>query len=250
MHAKHFLVHWWLQIKNTLRKSLHLSLPRSGMYILPANLWEYLFFRESFSFTDHKMECISCKWFWNIWPQFAEVAEWISIRNCLANAFHAALNEPIHRCQGGKSAERVTGVRFSRIPSVETTFWSGISRVQTIPRHTSDEILQLIVRLSWWAPSGRYRSLRWRHNGGDSVSNPQAHDYLINRFFRLRSKLTSKLCVTGLCVGNSPGTGEFPAQMASNTETVSIWWRHHVGLGVWDKVPLATFQAGAADWIF
>ena len=23
------------------------------------------------------------------------------------------------------------------------------------------------------------------------------------------------------------GTGEFPAQMASNTENVSIWWRHH-----------------------
>ena len=31
-------------------------------------------------------------------------------------------------------------------------------------------------------------------------------------------KKTSKLRVTGLCVGNSPGTGEFPAQMASNTE--------------------------------
>ena len=38
---------------------------------------------------------------------------------------------------------------------------------------------------------------------------------------------TSKLRVTGLCVGNSPGTGEFPAQMASNAENVSIWLRHH-----------------------
>ena len=27
--------------------------------------------------------------------------------------------------------------------------------------------------------------------------------------------------------GNSPGTGEFPAQMASNAENVFIWWRHH-----------------------
>ena len=27
---------------------------------------------------------------------------------------------------------------------------------------------------------------------------------------------------------NSPGTGEFLAQMASNAENVSIWWRHHV----------------------
>ena len=28
-------------------------------------------------------------------------------------------------------------------------------------------------------------------------------------------------------MGNSPGTGEFPAQMDSNAENVSIWWRHH-----------------------
>ena len=42
-----------------------------------------------------------------------------------------------------------------------------------------------------------------------------------------RSKKTSKLRVTGLCAGNSPGTSEFPAQMASNAENVSIWWRHN-----------------------
>ena len=28
--------------------------------------------------------------------------------------------------------------------------------------------------------------------------------------------------------GNSPVAGEFPVQMASNEENVSIWWRHHV----------------------
>ena len=28
--------------------------------------------------------------------------------------------------------------------------------------------------------------------------------------------------VTGLCARNSPGTGEFPAQMASNAENVSM----------------------------
>ena len=33
--------------------------------------------------------------------------------------------------------------------------------------------------------------------------------------------------VTGLCAGNSPVTGEFPAQKASNVENVSIRWRHH-----------------------
>ena len=50
---------------------------------------------------------------------------------------------------------------------------------------------------------------------------------LHKRLFRRRSKITSKLRVTGLCAGNSPGTGEFPAQKASNEENVSIWWRHH-----------------------
>ena len=68
--------------------------------------------------------------------------------------------------------------------------------------------------------------LRWRHNGRDSVSNHQPHDCLLSRLFRRRSKKTSKLRVTGLCSGNSPGTGEFPAQMASYAENVSIWWRH------------------------
>ena len=28
--------------------------------------------------------------------------------------------------------------------------------------------------------------------------------------------------------GNSPGTGEFPTQRASNAEDIFIWWRHHV----------------------
>ena len=40
-----------------------------------------------------------------------------------------------------------------------------------------------------------------------------------------------KLRVTGLCARNSPGTGEFPAQKASNAENVSIWWRHHDNFG-------------------
>ena len=67
----------------------------------------------------------------------------------------------------------------------------------------------------------------WRHNGRNSVRNHQPHDCLRNRLFRRRSKKTSKLRVTGLCAGNSPGTGEFPAQMASKAENASIWWRHH-----------------------
>ena len=65
-------------------------------------------------------------------------------------------------------------------------------------------------------------SLRRRHNERDGVSIHQRFDGLLNRSFRRRSKKTSKLCVTGLGEGNSPVTGEFPCQKASNAENVSI----------------------------
>ena len=71
------------------------------------------------------------------------------------------------------------------------------------------------------------KSLEWRHNKGDGVSNHRCPDCLINRLFRRRSKKTSKLGVIGLCEGNSPVTGDFHAQRASNADIVSIWWRHH-----------------------
>ena len=74
----------------------------------------------------------------------------------------------------------------------------------------------------------RVVSLQWRHNGRAGISNHQPHDCLLNRLFRRRSKKASKLRVTGLCAGNSSATGEFPAQMVSKAENVSISWRHHV----------------------
>ena len=60
------------------------------------------------------------------------------------------------------------------------------------------------------------------HNEHDGVSNHQCLNCLLNRLFRCRSKKTSKLCVTGLYEGNSPMTGEFPAQKASNAENFSF----------------------------
>ena len=55
-------------------------------------------------------------------------------------------------------------------------------------------------------PFWKKKTLQWRHNERDGVSNHQPHDCLLNRLFGRGSKLTSKLRVTGLCVGNS---GEF-----------------------------------------
>ena len=76
-------------------------------------------------------------------------------------------------------------------------------------------------------------ALLWRHNGRDDVSNHQPPDCLLNHLSRRRSKKTAKLLVTGICVGNSPVTGEFPTQMASTAEKYSIWWRHHAGNIYW-----------------
>ena len=58
--------------------------------------------------------------------------------------------------------------------------------------------------------------------------------------------------VTDLCVGNSPVTGEFPAQMASNAENVSIWWRNHImpthALHLWYVICYARLRARVSTW--
>ena len=126
----------------------------------------------------------------------------------------------------------------------------------------SNEIIKFTFQPSnfhacFW--SGKLRSLRWRHNGCHGVSNHQPHHYLLNRLFRCRSKKTSKLRVIGLCVGNSPVTGEFFAQMASNAENVSIWWRHILLDGLcspltywgWDNYKTAnlhTIYSNGSSW--
>ena len=70
------------------------------------------------------------------------------------------------------------------------------------------------------------KALQWCHNGSYGVSNRQRLIRLLNCLFRRRSKKTSKLRVTGLCEVNPLVTGEFRSKKASNTENVSILWRH------------------------
>ena len=72
----------------------------------------------------------------------------------------------------------------------------------------------------------RIERSQWRHNERDWVSNHWCIDCLLNHFFWHRSKKTSKLFITGLCEENPPVTSEFLSQRASNSENVSIWWRH------------------------
>ena len=70
------------------------------------------------------------------------------------------------------------------------------------------------------------RTLQWRHNDHDSVSNHQPHGCLLNRLFRRRSR-NIKAPRHWPLWGEFSGIGEFPAQRPSYAENVSIWWRHH-----------------------
>ena len=112
------------------------------------------------------------------------------------------------------------------------TCWiSGSLSCQSVSRHgigcVGESICFLFQSSFNLLGSSQILALKWRHNGRNNISNHQPRDCFLNRLFRRRSKKTSKHRVTGLCAGNSPGTGEFPAQMASNAENASIWWRHH-----------------------
>ena len=79
-------------------------------------------------------------------------------------------------------------------------------------------------------------TLQWCHNEHDGVSDHRRLDCLLNPLFRRRSTKSSKLRVTCLFEGDSPAAGEFPAQRASNTENVSLRWRHYekiLVIGCW-----------------
>ena len=105
--------------------------------------------------------------------------------------------------------------------------WSGLRvgrQIRTTPeqRYSRTPRSQGSNKLVARVP-GPCCALQLRHNESDDVSNRQPHDCLLNRLCKAQIKAR----VTGLCEGNSPVTGEFPAQKDSNTENVSIWCRHH-----------------------
>ena len=70
--------------------------------------------------------------------------------------------------------------------------------------------------LSWGSPAS---GDSWQMDTGASM-------FCYNNWCAIKFAHQSKLRVTGLCAGNSPVTGEFSAQRASNAENVSIWSRH------------------------
>ena len=73
-------------------------------------------------------------------------------------------------------------------------------------------------------------ALQWRHNDYGSVSNHQPHGCLLNRLFRRISKKISKLRVTWLCAGNSPGPvnsphkGPVTRKMFPFDDVIMVYW--------------------------
>ena len=122
-------------------------------------------------------------------------------------------------------------------PALVTSCWMTSS--VTVQKQTWNSVtvasgeLTTVITAKMWPASVSHRhlavshhnenhTLQWRHNERHGVSNHRGLHSLLNCWFRRRSKKTLKLRVTGLCAGNSPVTGEFPAQKASNAENVSI----------------------------
>ena len=92
----------------------------------------------------------------------------------------------------------------------------------------------------WWF------TLRWRQNGRNSVSNHQPGHCLLSLLFGRRSRKTSKLRVTGLCVGNSPGPvnsphkGPVTRKMFPFDDVIMITWfkfKLHETYLIWTAYP-------------
>ena len=106
---------------------------------------------------------------------------------------------------------------ISRGVSKPGDWWFQLSLVLKFDRRLDSQAVVTPVKLQSYLTftntnpaDSTFFSLHWRHNDHDGVSNHQPHGCLFNRLFRRRSKKTSKLRVTGLCAGNSPGPVNSP----------------------------------------
>ena len=131
----------------------------------------------------------------------------------------------------------IVKVSFSCWPSLLTSRFPSQSPSREY--HRTAQLMICPGWFGWWIFAWRHQGitcikvyqvslLQWRHNGRDGVSNHQPHHCLLNGLFRRRSK--KHQCSASLAFV----TGEFPAQMASNAENVSIWLRHH-GDAIWHR---------------
>ena len=92
----------------------------------------------------------------------------------------------------------------------------------------------LITLTSWWP--------RWR------LKSP-ASRLFTQSLIRAHIKENIKAPRHWPLCGEFTGTGEFPAQSASNAENVSIWWRHHVSMSIINEVNTGSGSELCITWI-
>ena len=101
--------------------------------------------------------------------------------------------------------------------------WTGSE--PKVKRSWSIRKLVCILQTTCWKELSWITS-HWRHDERDCFSNHQLHDCLLNSLFRRRSRKHQSFASLAFLI--SPVAVEFPAQMASNAENVSIW-RSYLG---------------------
>ena len=108
--------------------------------------------------------------------------------------------------------------------SIVVLSWCALWEYLILPAQTRDEFLLAECRRTWTSShcSGIIMSAISSQITSVSIVNSTVYS-------GANQRKTSKLRVTGHCQGNSPVTGEFPAQRSNNAENVSIWWRHYAG---------------------
>ena len=124
-------------------------------------------------------------------------------------------------------------VKSSRILWDSSIKIPSATRLHVISRplcNMSSDHRKPIWKLRWiscnWSWSRT--TLHWRHNDHDGLSNPKPASRLFTQpFIQTQIKENTKAPRHWPLCGEFTGTGEFPAQMASYAENVSIWWRHH-----------------------
>ena len=95
--------------------------------------------------------------------------------------------------------------------------------------------LDLLVCLEWNIQrcygisrhSGDYRIRNIFLHYNDVIMGAMASQITRRKYSGTDQRKHQSSALLALCAGNSPVTGEFPAQRASNAENVSIRWRHH-----------------------
>ena len=114
-------------------------------------------------------------------------------------------------------------MKFSWIKCTCTLIQISLKSIPKGPFHYRSALVEVMAwckrgDITWTNDPIHWHTLQWCHNERDGISNHQPHNCLPNRLFNHRSKKTSKFRFTGLCEVNSPVTGQFPAQRASNSK--------------------------------